>query len=194
MNAPYVFSLNDASQQGDASLSAVGGKALNLARLYRAGFSVPTAFFLTTAAYELSQGIFERLAAGDPSNAGWHRDLGISNERIGDIKTAQGQLAEALAAYQRKFELIDALAAADPSNASWQRDLGVSHFKIGAVAQQQGRGDLVRSHWGAMLAIFDALDRQGLHISPSDRMALEEIRRQVAALEGNGDLPDTETP
>jgi hypothetical protein len=34
--------------------------------------------------YKYSHGIFDRLAKSDPGNAGWQRDLAISNERLGD--------------------------------------------------------------------------------------------------------------
>jgi hypothetical protein len=40
--------------------------------------------------------IFDRLAKADPGNAGWQYDLGISNERIGDIFMVQGNLADVL--------------------------------------------------------------------------------------------------
>ena len=42
---------------------------------------------------------FEELAAADPGNAGWQRDLSVSHNKIGDVLTAQGNLAAALAAY-----------------------------------------------------------------------------------------------
>ena len=38
----------------------------------------------------------ERQVQADPGNAQWQYDLGISNERIGDVLIAQGNLADAL--------------------------------------------------------------------------------------------------
>ena len=65
MNAPLVLSLD-----AESTPSAVGSKALNLARLYRAGLPVPPAFVLTTAAYDrfvqangLAEAIAGRVAA-----------------------------------------------------------------------------------------------------------------------------------
>ena len=49
--------------------------------------------------------IMERLAAQDPENAGWQRELGVSYSWIGDILEAQGDLSGALAE-QRKYQLI----------------------------------------------------------------------------------------
>jgi hypothetical protein len=40
--------------------------------------------------------IAERLAAADPSNTQWQRDLLVSYERIGSVLVAQGKLDEAL--------------------------------------------------------------------------------------------------
>jgi len=40
----------------------------------------------------------QRLAAADPSNAGWQHDLTASHDRMGDVLSDQGDLAGALAA------------------------------------------------------------------------------------------------
>ncbi len=39
--------------------------------------------------------VLARLAAADPANAAWQRDLSVSFERLGDLATAQGNLPEA---------------------------------------------------------------------------------------------------
>ena len=38
----------------------------------------------------------DRQAKSDPGNAGWQRDLSVSLNKVGDVKTAQGDLAGAL--------------------------------------------------------------------------------------------------
>ena len=79
----------------------------------------------------------ERLAAQDPANAGWQRDLGISHNRIGAIHhrigrilEAQGDLAGALAAQEKTLAIMERLAAQDPANAGLQYDLSVSLYGI----------------------------------------------------------------
>ena len=79
----------------------------------------------------------ERLAAQDPANAGWQRDLGISHNRIGAIHhrigwilKAQGDLAGALAAQEKYRAIMERLAEQDPANAGWQYDLSVSLYGI----------------------------------------------------------------
>ena len=61
-------------------------------------------------AYEARLAIAERLAAGDPGNAGWQRNLSISHEKIGDVRVDQGDLGGALQAYEA------GLAIAEPAS------------------------------------------------------------------------------
>ena len=89
-------------------------------------------------AYRDGLEIAARLAASDPGNAGWQRDLSVSHIKIGDVRVAQGDLAGALIAYQDSLDIAARLAASDPGNAVWQGDLAVSHFKIGNVRVAQG--------------------------------------------------------
>ena len=92
-------------------------------------------------AYQSSLAISERLASADRGNAGWQRDLSVSQEKIGDVLRAQGNLSEALEAYQSSLAISERLASADRGNAGWQRDLSVSQEKIGDVLQ----GNLLRA-------------------------------------------------
>ncbi len=74
-----------------------------------------------------------RLAARDPDNAEWQRDLSVSYDRIGDISAARGDRDGALKAYKDGLEIGKKLAARDPGNAEWQRDLSVSYDRIGDI-------------------------------------------------------------
>ena len=66
-------------------------------------------------AYRAGLAIAERLAAADPSNASWQRDLSVSHNKLGDVLVAQGQLAEALAAYRASQAIFERLAAERPA-------------------------------------------------------------------------------
>ncbi len=92
-------------------------------------------------AYRDGLAIRERLAAADPTNAEWQRDLSVSYNKIGDVLVAQGNLDEALARYRDGLAIRERLAAADPGNTEWQRDLSVSFNKIGDVLRAQGKLD-----------------------------------------------------
>src|SRR5262245_65835989 len=83
----------------------------------------------------------QRLAAQDPGNAGWQRDLSVSHIKVGDVLIAQGDGAGALAAYRASLGIRERLAAQDPGNAAWQRDLVVSHFKLARTSKSDPAGE-----------------------------------------------------
>jgi hypothetical protein len=82
------------------------------------------------AAYQAGLDIRVRLAAADPANTQWQRDLSVSHERLGEVAAAAGELARARAAYQASLDIAVRLAAADPANAQWQSDLAYVQRKI----------------------------------------------------------------
>ena len=94
-----------------------------------------------------------RLAAADPANTGWQRDLSISHNKLGDVAVAAGDLAAARAAYQASQDIRTRLAAADPANTEWQRDLSISHGKLGDVAVAAGDLTAARTAYQASLDI-----------------------------------------
>jgi tetratricopeptide (TPR) repeat protein len=88
--------------------------------------------------YETKRDIISRLAASDPGNAGWQRDLSVSYDKVGDVQMAQGNLKAALKSYSDSLAIAERLAASDPGNAQWQYDLGISNERIGDVQVAQG--------------------------------------------------------
>ncbi len=78
-------------------------------------------------AYQASLDIRTRLAAADPTNSEWQRDLSISHNKLGDLAQAAGDSTAARTAYQASLDIRTRLAAADPTNSEWQRDLSISH-------------------------------------------------------------------
>jgi predicted negative regulator of RcsB-dependent stress response len=75
-------------------------------------------------AHQKALAIRERLAAQDPGNAGWQRDVSVSYNKIGDVRLNEGDRKGALAAYEKALAIRERLVAQDPSNALWQRCLG----------------------------------------------------------------------
>jgi tetratricopeptide (TPR) repeat protein len=71
------------------------------------------------AAFTKSLEISQQLAAQDPSNADWQRDLAVAYSRVGGVLRTQGKLAGAQAAFTKCLEISQQLAAQDPSNADW---------------------------------------------------------------------------
>lgn len=107
--------------------------------------------------YERYQRVFERLAAADPSNTDWQRDLSLSHVKVGDVLLAQGKRDEALDAYRASLDIRDRLAAANPDNAVRQRGLSVSYNKVGNVLAALGRPDESLDAYRACLAIRERL-------------------------------------
>jgi predicted negative regulator of RcsB-dependent stress response len=109
------------------------------------------------AAYRKGLAIHEALAARDPANTEWQRDLSVSHNKIGNVLVAQGDGPGALAAYRKGLAIAEALAARDPANTEWQRDLSVSHDRIGDVLVAQGDGPGALAAYRKGLAIREAL-------------------------------------
>ncbi len=91
-------------------------------------------------AFTQTLAISERLAALDPTNTGWQRELAVAHSRVGDVAQARGDLAAAERAFTKALAISERLATLDPTNTDWQRNLAVAHSRVGDVAQ--ARGDL----------------------------------------------------
>ena len=89
--------------------------------------------------YRVKNEIIARLAASDPGNAAWKRELALSHSTIGDALQAQGNLATALDSYRAALAIDEDLATVDPVNVAWQADLALSHGRIAMVLAAQGQ-------------------------------------------------------
>jgi hypothetical protein len=80
----------------------------------------------------------DRLAKSDPGNALWQRDLSVSNERLGDIFLAQGNLPAALEQYRASLERMVPIRDRDESNADLQRFTSVTFGKLASAHRASG--------------------------------------------------------
>ncbi|MGZ9130762.1 MAG: toll/interleukin-1 receptor domain-containing protein, partial [Candidatus Binatia bacterium] len=119
---------------------------------------------LAHADYRSAIEIRKELAAADPSNASWQRDLSVSYSKLADVLTAQGQLAAAHSANQASLAIFERLAAADPSNASWQRDVWVTLWRLASIPES-------RVTWVHVLTRMEAMKARGT-LMPSDEKFL----------------------
>jgi tetratricopeptide (TPR) repeat protein len=90
------------------------------------------------SSYKQGLEIAQKLAARDPANTEWQRDLSVSYDRIGDVQRAQGDLPSALSSYKQGLEIREKLAARDPANAQWKTDLVISLWELASILEQQG--------------------------------------------------------
>ncbi|NQW09139.1 MAG: tetratricopeptide repeat protein, partial [Alphaproteobacteria bacterium] len=107
--------------------------------------------------FRASLTIRERLAAADPGNAGWQRDLSVSHNKIGDVQVTQGDLGAALDSFRASHTIFERLAAVDPGNAGWQRDLAVSNERVGDMEDRNGNTPKAIAAFERALAIYEAL-------------------------------------
>ena len=115
------------------------------------------------AAYRDALSIARVLAASDPNNTDWQRDLSVSLEKVAGVLATQGDQKGTLKAYMDSFVIADRLAKLDPGNADWQRDLSITLSEIGMLKVKQ------RDIKGARQAFQDSLDiRQQLAQSDPD--------------------------
>jgi tetratricopeptide (TPR) repeat protein len=138
---------------------AAGGESSPQLRRSQAAALIETTDTLLTlgktaealAAARQAHDILQALVDANPDSTDYQHELAVSDDRIGKVLVAQGDLPAALAAYRDGFAISKTLAAKDPGNTEWQRDLSVSDNKIGEVLVAQG--DLP----GALAAYRDGL-------------------------------------
>ena len=86
--------------------------------------------------------------------------IALSQELLGDVLLAQGDLPHALDSYWAGLDIRKRLAQADPSNTTAQRNVSVSHEKVGEVLYAQGDLAGALAEYRASLAIRERLTAQ----------------------------------
>ena len=107
--------------------------------------------------FEEGLDIVRDLAARDPGNAGWARDVSVSLNKVGDVRVAQGDLPAALQAFEESLSMRRDLAARDPGNAGWARDVSVSWERVAGIAERQGDAKRAVDAWQQALTISGTL-------------------------------------
>ena len=99
----------------------------------------------------------DRLATADPGNAGWQRDLSVSDDK--DRRRAGRAGQSRRRAEKLSGEPRDQRPAGEggPGNAGWQRDLSVSYSKLASVFSKTGQSDKAREALIAGRAILTGL-------------------------------------
>ncbi|MCM8595652.1 MAG: tetratricopeptide repeat protein [Candidatus Accumulibacter sp.] len=130
--------------------------------------------------------IAERLAASDPGNAEWQKDLRIILSRVGDVLADQGPHADALTYFERSLAIAEATGERDGQRRTLQN--------MGVAAQLAGNTQRAAScHWRASelavevggreqqaIALFNLADSQH---SQGDLDAAEPLYRQALELD-----------
>src|SRR5258705_11352285 len=87
--------------------------------------------------YQDSVGIDEKHSKQDAGNADGQREVSVGYNKVGDVQSAQGDLAGALKSYHDSLAIREKLAKQDPGNAGWQADLAFSYWQTGTRQARQ---------------------------------------------------------
>ena len=109
-----------------ARCELLGDPKVDLGELAVAAGDLPAA----RTAFQTSLDIRAGLAASDPSNTAWQRDLSISHERLGGLAVAAGDLPAAREHYEIDLRIAEELASLDPDNVRWRKDLEISRQRM----------------------------------------------------------------
>jgi tetratricopeptide (TPR) repeat protein len=153
------------------SLDSVGGRLAELGNATEA-----------LAAFQESLQISRVLAKLDPTSAQAKRDLSVSLDNVGGRLAEIGKATEALAAYQESLQICRDLAALDNTSAQAKRDVSVSHWKLASLANQMKDRTTALEHMRETDKIFAEMEQQGMHISPNDRVAWDQVKSLIQQL------------
>ena len=84
--------------------------------------------------------IAEELAAAEPANTGFRRELSDSYDRLADPVRSAGRAGEAERLYRQGLVIAEELAAAEPANTRFRRELSVSYGRLADLVRSAGRG------------------------------------------------------
>ncbi len=93
---------------------------------------------MVSAALGAVAGWLDRFPGEKARQPKWLREHAALFNRQGNLLSAQGVLAGALASYVKMLDASQRLAEFDPSNTDWQRNLSVSQEKMGNLLSAQG--------------------------------------------------------
>jgi non-specific serine/threonine protein kinase/serine/threonine-protein kinase len=140
--------------------------------------------------YQRSATILERLGRNHPQDETVRRFLGLVHERIGTIRTARGELPDALASFRRSLAIREAFAADHADNTDARRDAAVAQEKLGDFHRAAGERLAALQSYRLALSVFEALeaaDPENENASRSLAVGLEKVGEMLAALRKGGE-------
>jgi hypothetical protein len=118
----------------------------------------------------------------------------VSWLKLGDVRTAQGDLAGALVAYEASRAIAERLAGSDPGNAAWQRDLALSWERVASVREKEGDREGALEAWRRALALSLPMARRfadSVDMVTTPVVHLAGVARTLAAEDAAGRLDAT---
>src|SRR5262249_22870395 len=127
--------------------------------------------------YSDSLVIMERLAKADPSNAGWQRDLAVSNVRVGRVYLGPNEPDAAKAAFERALAIYDQPTVRFPDHTTVLASSIVPLMRLGELYGRDGRAYLQKA-----LAILKQLDEAG-RLEARHKSSIARIEAALARLQ-----------
>jgi len=109
------------------------------------------------------------VAAAEPGNTTYQRDVSVSYERLADLARQAGQGEQAQALYRQALTIREALAAAEPGNTTYQRDVSISYERLGVLAADAEDVGEAERCFGFAVDV-----RRGIHQQEPQRVDLAE--------------------
>lgn len=106
----------------------------------------------------------------NPGHESLQRELAVALNKIGDVRIALGEPAEALKSFEAAFALMSKIAMANPGNANLQRDLSTSINKVADALTLLGRRAEALANYRKSLLVVEALIKKTPQICSGSRM------------------------
>ena len=131
------------------------------------------------SAFDASRAIVEQLAADEPANQKWQRDLMYVYVDLADARTQRKDLTAVHELRRTALAIAERIAAQDPTNTSSQSDLADALAGLADMLEHHGDPAQALATYRRALAVGEALAAQ----APSNagwRERTNELRRRVA--------------
>jgi tetratricopeptide (TPR) repeat protein len=107
----------------------------------------------------------------------------------GDVRLAQGKLAQAQAAFDENLAINRRLVEQDPSNSGWHQDLAVAHSRVADLLEAQGKLPAAQAALDECLVITRRLAEQDLSNTDWQRELAATLGRIGDIRQAEGKLP-----
>jgi tetratricopeptide (TPR) repeat protein len=128
---------------------------------------------LAIVAFENSLATAEKLAADEPTNQAWLRELTFSHTHLAAARAQAGELRLALEHQRKGLALTEQMAAQDATNASSQSDLADRLWQLGELLVRDAEPEPALAAFERARTINDALVAQ----APADPAWAERARK-----------------
>jgi tetratricopeptide (TPR) repeat protein len=115
----------------------------------------------------------QQLAAGEPHDPEWDRELTVAWEGVGYVYDLEQKLEDAVAAYRKAAGILDRLTSADPNNPELEESKAGTELTIAKLLLNKGDSEAAHAAFKASSDALFELSRSG-RLDEQGRKWLEE--------------------